>query len=272
MLPDASLTSPPPRPHAAVRQPPRISLAAVEKSARQRAAAPPVRQTTPRKRSGSSARRRRGNATPTTATTPTTVSSPASVAKPVAVEQLKWVCCDKCAKWRRLPSHVDDKALPEKWFCTMNVWDEAANDCSKPEIQYATTTADGGAGAPAGASRVESGASLAATPASTATPRQRPPVKRSRSRERKNSRARTGGRTRPRLSRAATETPINYKERGTPVPIIGAPQPSPRDRDDKPATQVKQTKPKVNWVMCDKCHKWRSLPGTVDTSQLPEKW
>jgi hypothetical protein len=37
---------------------------------------------------------------------------------------VKWVQCENCAKWRRLPDHVDIKALSDKmWYCHMNEFD-----------------------------------------------------------------------------------------------------------------------------------------------------
>jgi hypothetical protein len=46
-----------------------------------------------------------------------------------------WVQCENpdCLKWRRLPWHVDVDALPEKFFCSDNKWNPAANSCDAPE-------------------------------------------------------------------------------------------------------------------------------------------
>jgi hypothetical protein len=44
-----------------------------------------------------------------------------------------WVQCDRCAKWRILPSSVDVKKLPEKWYCEMNIYDPLHNSCKIPE-------------------------------------------------------------------------------------------------------------------------------------------
>ena len=42
----------------------------------------------------------------------------------------QWVQCEKCDKWRRLPSTIDSSSLPEKWYCSMNTWDIALAKCS----------------------------------------------------------------------------------------------------------------------------------------------
>jgi hypothetical protein len=47
-----------------------------------------------------------------------------------------WVQCDKCKKWRRLPSHVDASNLPSKWYCQMNGFDTGRNSCKAPEQDY----------------------------------------------------------------------------------------------------------------------------------------
>jgi len=44
-----------------------------------------------------------------------------------------WVMCEKCAKWRRLPFHVDVDALPEKFYCKDNIWNPESNSCDAPE-------------------------------------------------------------------------------------------------------------------------------------------
>jgi hypothetical protein len=36
--------------------------------------------------------------------------------KKVAKDEEKWVQCEGCEKWRRLPAHVDVSALPDKWY------------------------------------------------------------------------------------------------------------------------------------------------------------
>jgi hypothetical protein len=57
--------------------------------------------------------------------------------------EAKWVECELCSKWRSLPSHVDIDALPEQWYCTMNLWDNNHNTCDSPEdnADYGVTIA-----------------------------------------------------------------------------------------------------------------------------------
>jgi CW-type Zinc Finger len=43
-----------------------------------------------------------------------------------------WVCCDRCGKWRILWINHPNSALPEKWYCEMNIGSRF-NTCSAPE-------------------------------------------------------------------------------------------------------------------------------------------
>lgn len=45
----------------------------------------------------------------------------------------QWVQCDKCKKWRILPTRVQAASLPEKWYCSLNTYDLKHNECSSPE-------------------------------------------------------------------------------------------------------------------------------------------
>lgn len=49
-----------------------------------------------------------------------------------------WVQCENpaCLKWRKVPWHVDIDALPEKFYCSDNKWNLAANTCDSPEDQW----------------------------------------------------------------------------------------------------------------------------------------
>jgi len=49
------------------------------------------------------------------------------------VEDDHWVSCDRCSKWRLLPSMVNMDALPERWFCEMNTYDPKRNTCEALE-------------------------------------------------------------------------------------------------------------------------------------------
>jgi hypothetical protein len=48
-------------------------------------------------------------------------------------DNLEWVMCEKCAKWRRLPPHISANSLPDVWDCTMNTWDRGSATCDAEE-------------------------------------------------------------------------------------------------------------------------------------------
>ncbi|ETO23687.1 mastermind [Reticulomyxa filosa] len=52
-------------------------------------------------------------------------------------DTLKWIQCDRCFKWRRIPNTVSDEELGEKaWYCELNLWDPLHNACEKKEEAY----------------------------------------------------------------------------------------------------------------------------------------
>lgn len=48
-------------------------------------------------------------------------------------DNLEWVQCEKCEKWRKLPAHVSADELPDVWFCSLNTWNPASASCDAPE-------------------------------------------------------------------------------------------------------------------------------------------
>lgn len=53
--------------------------------------------------------------------------------------EMRWVQCDKCLKWRRIPTSVSEKELEGEWTCSMNKWDNDRNSCSAAEEAYDLT-------------------------------------------------------------------------------------------------------------------------------------
>jgi hypothetical protein len=48
-------------------------------------------------------------------------------------ENLEWVQCEKCEKWRKLPPHISSDELPDVWYCELNTWNSASASCDAPE-------------------------------------------------------------------------------------------------------------------------------------------
>ncbi|GMH94651.1 hypothetical protein TL16_g12967 [Triparma laevis f. inornata] len=69
---------------------------------------------------------------PQSTTSPTT--APTTAPKPAApVEDMEWVQCEKCEKWRRLPPNLSAADLPDTWYCSMNTWDKSTATCAAKE-------------------------------------------------------------------------------------------------------------------------------------------
>lgn len=48
-------------------------------------------------------------------------------------DNLEWVQCEKCDKWRKLPPHVSADELPDVWTCNLNDWNPSSASCDAPE-------------------------------------------------------------------------------------------------------------------------------------------
>ncbi|KAL5054092.1 hypothetical protein RYX36_034774 [Vicia faba] len=57
---------------------------------------------------------------------------PTAVAAPQRIAE-DWVACDRCQKWRLLPTGLKPEQLPEKWLCVMLNWLPGMNSCDFSE-------------------------------------------------------------------------------------------------------------------------------------------
>ncbi|KAL3942197.1 MAG: hypothetical protein SGBAC_003576 [Bacillariaceae sp.] len=48
-------------------------------------------------------------------------------------DNVEWVQCEKCEKWRKLPPYMAADELPDKWYCSLNTWNEASASCDAAE-------------------------------------------------------------------------------------------------------------------------------------------
>jgi len=92
-------------------------------------------------KSGSRALKKTGVASKTKAVPKTAVSAAAASTKKPGHKmerfvEMRWVQCDQCLKWRRIPTSISDKELSGEWLCSMNKWDLKRNSCSAPEEAY----------------------------------------------------------------------------------------------------------------------------------------
>lgn len=48
-------------------------------------------------------------------------------------DNVEWVQCEKCDKWRKLPPHIAADDLPDVWYCSMNTWNPSSASCEAAE-------------------------------------------------------------------------------------------------------------------------------------------
>lgn len=48
-------------------------------------------------------------------------------------DNVEWVQCEKCEKWRKLPPDISADELPDTWYCSMNTWNPASASCQAAE-------------------------------------------------------------------------------------------------------------------------------------------
>eukprot|EP00816_Leptocylindrus_hargravesii_P004282 CAMPEP_0196810506 /NCGR_PEP_ID=MMETSP1362-20130617/10310_1 /TAXON_ID=163516 /ORGANISM="Leptocylindrus danicus, Strain CCMP1856" /LENGTH=1142 /DNA_ID=CAMNT_0042185525 /DNA_START=239 /DNA_END=3667 /DNA_ORIENTATION=+ len=160
-----------------------------------------------------------------------------------------WVQCDECQKWRLLPSFVNSATLPDKWFCSMNIYDNY-NSCNVPE-QILPNSVD--------TSRPLEKKGVVKEDDSIVTPMDHEeeyadkeevivdPIRKQPRRRALNS----GGEiVEGKKLRSRRHGGLNNKGKKT-------------------SHQEEQ-----EWVQCESCQKWRRLPsdGTVKSESLPDAW
>lgn len=176
----------------------------------------------------------------------------------LAQQEAMWAQCDRCGKWRQLPSSVRPDELRGRWFCEMNVWNPAQASCDAP----AATSSVGRPSAHRGKNGALGGKSHALA-----------------KHERQLSRGSSNGG----LSRSASFASVEDQPLGiVPGQLVpqfaraGSINLSENGAGTTLASVTEQPSepeaPLFQWAQCDRCQKWRRLPGVVDAQQLPEKW
>jgi len=176
----------------------------------------------------------------------------------------QWVQCDRCKKWRSAPHTQDMSSLPEQWFCSMNSWDPTHNSCSIAEevlddhMEENDASHDGGdSGGGNKTHRRAAGVSH-----------------RGRSRFTTSLQA---GEDAGELSDSSVapygQQPIRRKSGGGGGGGgAGGGGASANKTSNTTGVRPSASLEKVNWVQCNKCTKWRKVPGSIDVSSLPEVW
>jgi hypothetical protein len=58
-----------------------------------------------------------------------------------STDMVSWVQCNKCSKWRKVPSSIGSE-LPDVWYCSMNTWAPEYSKCSSKEEEDEKVSSD----------------------------------------------------------------------------------------------------------------------------------
>mmetsp|Transcript_29352 Transcript_29352/g.44430 ORF Transcript_29352/g.44430 Transcript_29352/m.44430 type:complete len:1363 (-) Transcript_29352:2133-6221(-) len=223
----------------------------------------------------------------------------------VTDEDNQWVQCDKCSKWRVLPSSVDVEKLPNQWYCEMNKYDPTHNSCDAPEqtpeeIAKARRKAKRRQARQRARQEAEAAANVKGGGDSYRKERPRSPLRDSKSKkeekqgdgkkrvspmpngseEEENQSAQTdSGSDHIRESKKSKREEEALTTSDTGISIKG----KQRGRSRRSGKESKEEKGKSGksgkgseenqeWVQCEKCEKWRRLPPHISASDLPDVW
>ena len=196
----------------------------------------------------------------------------------------EWVMCDLCKKWRSIASHINERDLPDEWFCHMNTWSEKYSTCDSPEEPYQKEPTKG-VGRGASRRRV-------ATEDAVETTRETRVVHRGGREGERGGRGGRGNRGRwghRRIQKSGSEADDNRKSRRNESGSDdGDAEPTALNAGIASARKKPVNKPihhsqalgtisdavisPENWVLCNKCDKWRKVPKTIAVESLPETW
>ena len=161
--------------------------------------------------------------------------------------------CDACGKWRYVPSRVVPH-LPPQWFCSNNVWDPEHASCDAPVEEQRVVLKkkkkrrkeDLSSASPVPPENADGGAPVVVADTNVVLP----PKPRGRGRPRRN----------PLPVESSTLPQQQQQQQQQPETSQGSAQQNNEDGDN------------VEWVMCEKCEKWRKLPSHISADDLPDTW
>eukprot|EP01035_Chromulina_nebulosa_P022188 gene22188-28726_t len=192
----------------------------------------------------------------------------------------EWVMCDLCKKWRSIASHMNERDLPDEWFCNMNTWSEKYSSCDAPEEPYQKEPTKG-VGRGAARRRVNSIEEAVDTVRDTRVVHR---GGREGGRGGRGHRGRWGHR---RIQKSGSEADDNNRKTrrnesgsddgdGEPTAGIASARKKLANKPIQHSQAVGAASDAVsspeNWVLCNKCDKWRKVPKTIAVESLPETW
>uniref|UniRef100_A0A7S2WT05 CW-type domain-containing protein n=1 Tax=Mucochytrium quahogii TaxID=96639 RepID=A0A7S2WT05_9STRA len=203
-----------------------------------------------------------------------------SAVAPGAVEEaVTWVQCERCQKWRDLPTSTSND-LPQHWFCSMNTWEPFYATCEAPQkdtneaeeggqtLQEAKTSKtrklarlDVDKASLGGSVQTNEGKTKGLSPASAGSGRQSSAGPEGKTGTGVRRGTKKGSGNAAKVSRKQGRAAAQAGKNGNLRPSIG----------NMMSNSIPKKK-EWNWVLCETCQQWRKLPPEVDVNRLPEKW
>ncbi|GAX25825.1 hypothetical protein FisN_17Lh217 [Fistulifera solaris] len=212
----------------------------------------------------------------------------------LSVKQPEWVQCDRCSKWRVIPSNFID-SLPTQWYCEDNIHDPKRASCDAPEqtlkevnkerrrekkkkqrMLEAAAAAEGEK-----RERVRSPYPVENTDELMQVNRSSPDLGPSLENEEDHTKSdrkegpfggrkgRTAYASSDTLDAATDSVPEIRRGRGRPRRTTAQ---SDKESGNLSSKGNNDDVDNVEWVQCEKCDKWRKLPPHISASELPDVW
>ena len=212
-----------------------------------------------------------------------------------SLKQPEWVQCDRCSKWRVIPSNLID-SLPKQWYCEDNIHDPKRASCDAPEQTQKEVAKERkrakkkkqriieAAAAAEGEKREKVRSPYPVENADELVQSKRyspgPGIQLENAEDQTKS-DRKGGALGGRKGRPAFASSDTLDTGVESVPEIRRGRGRPRRstaQGDKESGHYPSNKgnsddaDNVEWVQCEKCDKWRKLPPHISASELPDVW
>ncbi|GAX13277.1 hypothetical protein FisN_17Hh217 [Fistulifera solaris] len=212
----------------------------------------------------------------------------------LSVKQPEWVQCDRCSKWRVIPSNFIN-SLPTQWYCEDNIHDPKRASCDAPEQTLKEVNKErrrekkkkqrmleaAAAAETEKRERVRSPYPVENTDESMQAKRSSPDLGAFLENEEDEMKSdRKGGPFGGKKGRPAYASSDTLDAAADSVPEIRRGRGRPRRtaaQSDKESGNLSSKgnnddADNVEWVQCEKCDKWRKLPPHISASELPDVW
>jgi hypothetical protein len=180
-------------------------------------------------------------------------------------EEDPWVQCERCEKWRHLPSTVNVDNLPDHWFCELNIYDTKRNSCEAEEQTPKEVAKEKKRAKKLAMKKMEYEEAKKAAELVNLESKS------------KSKSGRTSTSPHSEMPNERTASMGSIDASGKPITVEGVDEkPKPKRGRPRNEDRIKKSKdvdaPKQEWVQCEKCEKWRRVPPRISASDLPDVW